>query len=155
MRPLVVLDTSVFVADAYSRTRRGGASTVLALAAAGVIDVVLCEEIRAELREVFEEDQLDLRLIDLIFGRYAELFARARWLTPVPQGPHHLKVVANDEEDTMVVRVAEAIFTQATDLVPAPDKFIVSANTKHFRPGTNYAGFQFVTARELVEKLGR
>ncbi|MHB8400202.1 MAG: PIN domain-containing protein [Candidatus Limnocylindrales bacterium] len=153
MRALVVLDTSVFVADAYSMIRRGAASTVLALAAAGVIDVVLCEEIRAELREVFEEDQLDMRSIDLIFGRYAELFSRARWLTPVPQEPHHLKVVANDEEDTMVVRVAEAIFTQATDLVAAPDKFIVSANTKHFRPGTNYAGFQFVTARELVEKL--
>jgi predicted nucleic acid-binding protein len=124
VRPLVVLDTSVFVADAYSKTRQGGASTVLALAAAGVIDVVLCEEIRAELREVFEEDGLDPRSIDLVFGRYADLFARARWLTPVPQGPHHLKVVA-------------------------------SANTKHFRPGTNYAGFQFVTARELVEKLGR
>lgn len=104
MRPLVVLDTSVFVADAYSRTRRGGASTVLALASAGVIDVVLCEEIRAELREVFEDDRLDPRSIDLIFGRYAELFARARWLTPAPQGPHHLKVVANDEGDTMVVR---------------------------------------------------
>jgi len=56
VRPLVVLDTSVFVADAYSRSRRGGASTVLALAAVGAIDVVLCEEIRAELREVFEED---------------------------------------------------------------------------------------------------
>lgn len=155
MRPLVVLDTSVFVADAYSKTRRGGASTVLALAAAGVVDVVLCEEIRAELREVFEDDGLDPRSIDLILGRYAEIFTRVRWLIPVPQGTHHLKVVANDEEDTMVVRVAEAIFTQATDLVPAPDKFVVSANTKHFRPGTNYAGFQFVTAREFVEKLSR
>lgn len=128
---------------------------MLALASSGVIDIVLCEEIRAELREVFEDDGLDPRSVDLILGRYAEIFTRARWLTPVPQGPHHLKVVANDEEDTMVVRVAEAIFTQATDLVPAPDKFVVSANTKHFRPGTNYAGFQFVTARELVEKLSR
>ena len=73
---------------------------------------------------------------------------------PVPLGPHHLKVVANDQEDTMVVRVAEAIFTQATDLVGRRDKFIVSANTKHFRPGTNDAGFQVVTARELIEKLG-
>lgn len=94
MRPLVVLDTSIFVADAYSRTQRGGASTVLALGSAGVIDIVLCEEIRAELREVFEEDGLDPRSI-------------------------------------------------------------VSANTRHFRPGPNYAGFQFVTARELIDKLSR
>lgn len=155
MRPLVVLDTSVLVADAYSKTRRGGASTVLALAAAGVID---SRPMRADssgtsrgLRGGWARPTVDRS--DL--GRHAELFARARWITPVPQGPHHLKVVANDEEDTIVVRVAEAIFTQATDLVTAPDKFIVSANTKHFRPGTNYAGFQFVTARELVEKLSR
>lgn len=41
----------------------------------------------------------------------------------------------------MVVRAAEAIFTQAIDLVAVHLKFIVSANTRHFRPGDELRRF--------------
>lgn len=50
-RPIIVIDTSVFLKDALSPTRKGAASQILAVLPA-IATVVMCDEIR---REIFEK----------------------------------------------------------------------------------------------------
>lgn len=78
-RPIVVIDTSVFISDALSRTQAGAASQVLAILPA-VATIIMCEAIREE-------------------------------------------------------------------------EFIVTGNPRHLKPGTNYAGFLFVTPHDLLVKM--
>lgn len=53
-RPIVVLDTSVFLKDAMSPTHKGAASQILAILPA-IATIVLCDEIRQEILEKFSE----------------------------------------------------------------------------------------------------
>jgi len=147
--PVIVIDTSVFVADGLSARRSNAPTRLLALAAANRFQVVLCEEIRTELRAVLSRKagwtEIDVQ------RRFGPVFDRASWLTPVPEEPHHRAAVQGDSADTVIVRVAEAIYvSNRPDLVALPAKFVVSMNTRHFPPGAAYAGFVFVTPHDLL-----
>ena len=149
MPPVLVIDTSVFVADGLSARRSNAPTRLLALAAAGHFQVVLCEEIRTELAAVLSRKagwtELDAQ------RRFGPVFDRASWLTPVPEEPHHRAAAQGDSADTVIVRVAEAIYvSNRPDLVALPAKFVVSMNTRHFPPGAAYAGFVFVTPHDLL-----
>ncbi len=65
---------------------------------------------------------------------YGPVFRAARWLTPVPQEPHHLRIVVDL-------------------LAPDQGRFIVSENTRHLPAGTAYAGFLAVTAHGMLTWL--
>jgi hypothetical protein len=150
-RPIAVIDTSVFLRDALSSTRRGAASRVLAILPV-VAHVVLCEDIRMEL---VEKVKVYLGWTDAdVRAAYGPVFRAARWLLPVPEGPHHLRIVHHDAADTMLVRVAEAVYSDAVDLL-APDqgRFIVTENTRHLPAGTAYAGFLAVTGHGMLTWL--
>jgi predicted nucleic acid-binding protein len=147
--PIIVIDTSVFVADALSRRRSNAPTRLLVLAATGHFNLVLCEEIRTELIAVLPRKagwtETDVQ------ARFGPIFDRASWLTPVPEEPHHRVAVQGDSADTAIVRVAEAIYvSNRPDLVALPAKFVVSVNTRHFPPGATYAGFVFVTPHYLL-----
>jgi predicted nucleic acid-binding protein len=147
--PIIVIDTSVFVADALSTRRSNAPTRLLMLAATGHFNLVLCEEIRTELRAVLSRKagwtEADVQ------ARFGRIFDRASWLTPVPEEPHHRVAVQGDSADTVIVRVAEAIYvSNRPDLVALPAKFVVSVNTRHFPPGATYAGFVFVTPHDLL-----
>ena len=149
MAPVIVIDTSVFVADALSARRSNAPTRLLMLAATGHFNLVLCEEIRTELRAVLSRKagwtDLDVQ------QRFEPVFDRASWLTPVPEEPHHRAAVQGDSADAVIVRVAEAIYvSNRPDLVALPAKFVVSMNTRHFPPGATYAGFIFVTPHDLL-----
>lgn len=149
MAPVIVIDTSVFVADGLSARRSNAPTRLLALSAAGHFRVVLCEEIRTELAAVLSRKagwtELDVQ------ARFGPVFDRASWLTPVPEEAHHRAAVQGDSTDTVIVRVAEAIYvSNRPDLVALPAKFVVSMNTRHFPPGAAYAGFVFVTPHDLL-----
>lgn len=148
----MVVDTSVFIADALSRTRSNAASQLLEIASAGLFELIMCGEIRLEVNEVLSRVG-DMSPVD-ITARYDELWSAAHWVTPVEEQAHHLAVVNRDAGDTMVVRAAEAIYQQLPELARAEDKFVVSYNRRHFRPGTSYAGFLFVTPRDLWRRIG-
>jgi len=75
-RPVVIVDTSIFLADALSPTRRGAASQVLAILPA-VAHVVLCEEIRDELATKLEE-HLGWSEADML-ATYGPVLDSARW----------------------------------------------------------------------------
>ena len=53
-RPIVVIDTSVFLKDAMSPTHTGAASQILAILPA-IATIVMCDEIRQEILEKFSE----------------------------------------------------------------------------------------------------
>ena len=53
-RPILVLDTSIFLQDAFSKKRKGAASQLLALAPA-VAHIVMCDEIRDEILGKFDQ----------------------------------------------------------------------------------------------------
>ena len=93
---------------------------------------------------IVDEDVLD---------RCGPIFDAALWVKPVDERPDHLKAVGMDPDDTMLVRVAEAVYVVAPDIAVAPHKYIVSANTKHFPPGADYAGYRFETPDGLLKAL--
>jgi predicted nucleic acid-binding protein len=146
---VVVIDTSVFVADGLSERRIGSSTGVLRHATSSDLRVVLCPEIKTEIVRVLTR-RAGWTPAD-VHARFQDVFDRAIWLKPVPEEPHHLAAVQGHSADTIVVRTAEAIYvSNRPDLVAIPAKYVVSMNTKHFPPGATYAGFMFVTPHDLL-----
>jgi hypothetical protein len=151
-RPIVIVDTSIFIADALSPTRRGAASQVLAVLPA-VAHVVLCDEIVTELGAKLEE-HLGWSAADM-WAVYGPVLEAALWVAPVPERTDHRRAVNDDAGDTMLVRAAEAVYADLPDIVEADQlRFIASANTTDLRPGADYAGFRFGTAHDVLLALG-
>ena len=111
-RPIVILDTSVFIQDALSPEQKGAASQLLAIIPV-VAHVVMCMEARAELLEKLSGFGWS---VDDVEARYGPIFNAAIWVEPVEEGPHHLKAVANDRDDTKFVRAAEAVYVTAPEI---------------------------------------
>ena len=136
-----------------SKTRAGAASQLLAILPA-IAHVVMCDEIRDEIIEKFAD--LVGWTEPQVLATYGPVFDAAVWVSPVDEQVWHLAVVNDDTGDTMLVRTAEAVYLQAFDLLDKDQqRFVVSENTNHLRPGTNYAGFLFVTAHGLLTELER
>lgn len=151
-RPIVIVDTSIFIADALSPTRRGAASQVLAVLPA-VAHVVLCHEIVDELGAKLDE-HLGWSAADM-WTIYGPVLEAALWVAPVPERADHRRAVNDDAGDTMLVRAAEAVYADLPDIVEADQlRFIASANTTDLRPGADYAGFRFGTAHDVLLALG-
>jgi predicted nucleic acid-binding protein len=149
-RPIVVIDTSVFLKDALSPTHRGAASQILAILPA-IATIVMCDEIRQEILEKFSE--ILGWTEKQVLTTYGPVLEAAIWVLPVPEQPWHRKVV-HDDDDTMLVRTAEAVFTEAPDRIEAAQlRFVVSENKKHLKPGTSYASFLCVTSHGLLEAI--
>jgi hypothetical protein len=149
-RPLLIIDTSVFLKDALSRTRSGAATQLLAIAPV-VAHIVMCDELRNEVLDLLER-HLAWPTVTA-YKAYAPIFEAARWLTPVAERADH-RLIAHDIDDTMLVRVAEAVYVDALELVaPGQVRYIVSENTRHLRPGSAYAGFLFGTAHDVLGVL--
>lgn len=54
----------------------------------------------------------------------------------------------------MLLRTAEAVFIEASDVIEADQlRFVVSENRRHLTPGTNYASFRCVTSHGLLKAL--
>ena len=148
-RPIVIVDTSVFVSDALSSGYHGAASQLLALLPA-VAHVVMCMEAQDELFEKLEAFDWSR---DAVLERYSPIFDAAIWVEPVEEREDHLKAVGQDRDDTMFVRAAEAVYSEAPEIIGEHPRFIASANTKHFKPGANYAGFHFDTPHGILKAL--
>ncbi len=151
-RPIVVIDTSVFLQDAFSKTRRGAASQLLAIVPV-VAHVVMCDDIRDE---IFEKLEVHLGWSRAqVLSAYGPVLRAALWAEPVEEREDHRRIVNNDSDDTMFVRVAEAIYTDLPTIIEADQiRFIASENTNDFRPGSAYAGFIFGTAHDALVALG-
>lgn len=150
-RPIVVIDTSVFVRHALSRTHMGAASQLLAILPV-VAHIVTCDEIRDEIVEKLEEHAGWPRATTMAV--YGPVFDAALSVAPVPEREDHRRIVYNDEDDTMLVRVAEAIYVELPALIAAGQlRYVVSENTRHLRPGSAYAGFLFGTAHDVLAVL--
>ena len=111
-RPIVILDTSVFIQDALSPEQKGAASQLLAIVPT-VAHVVMCMEARAELLEKLSGFGWSVEDVE---ARYGPIFDAAIWVEPVEEGPHHLKAVSSDRDDTMFVRAAEAVYVAAPEI---------------------------------------
>jgi hypothetical protein len=150
-RPIVVIDTSVFLKDAMSPTRSGAASQILAILPA-IATIVMCDEIRQEILEKsFELLGWTEKQVATTYGPVLEA---AIWVTPVPEQSWHLEVVHHDPDDTMLMRTAEAVFTEASDRIEADQlRFVVSENRRHLKPGTSYASFRCVTSHGLLKAI--
>lgn len=150
-RPIVIIDTSVFVKDALSKNRAGAASQILALAPA-IAHIVTCDDIVEETLEKIVQHAGWSRA--QVLEVYGAVLAAAVVVTPVPEREDHRRFVNDDADDTMFVRVAEAIYEQAEGLIAADQlRIIVSENTHHLRPGSGYAGFLCRTAAGAVRAL--
>ena len=149
-RPILIIDTSVFVKDALSRTRSGSATQLLAIAPA-ITQIVMCDELRKEVLELLER-HLGWST-ETARDTYGPIFDAARWVTPVPERDDH-RLMEHDIDDIILVRVAEAVFVDAIDITDADQvRYIVSENIRHLRPGSAYAGFLFGTAHRVFEAL--
>jgi hypothetical protein len=151
----VIIDTSAFLADAVSPGRSRAATQILRILRPAA-HIALCDDIR---RELFEKLTGDLEWTNAgVLARHGVVLGAATWVAPVEERGDHLAFVKGDPDDTMLVRLAEAIYSdpEALGLI-APDqgRFIVSHNRRHVRPGSNYAGFLAVTPHQLLRDLAR
>lgn len=150
-RPILIIDTSVFVKDALSKNRTGAASQILALAPA-IAYVVTCDDIVEEMVEKIVQHAGWTRA--QVLEVYGAILAAAVVVTPVPEREDHRRFVNDDANDTMFVRVAEAIYEEAEGLIAADQvRIIVSENTHHLRSRSGYAGFLCRTAADAVRAL--
>ncbi len=134
-----------------SKSRRGAASQVLAILPV-IAHIVLCEDIRAELVEKAVE--LLGWTEQQVLARYGPVLDAAVWITPAPEQSWHSAIVSGDPDDTMLPRVAEAVFTECAHLTETDQhRYIVSENTRDLRPGSSAASFLFVTAHDLLRRL--
>lgn len=152
-RPIVIVDTSVLIADGLSRTRGGAASKVVAIVPA-VVHLVLCMQIREELvRKLVGRAGWPEAAID---ERYGPLFEAALWVEPVQETEQHRRFVNGDENDTMIPRTAEAIYLdpRTSGLVTADQlRAIVAFDRRHLRPGSDWAGFRIQTPDAFLRAL--
>lgn len=150
-RPILIIDTSVFLQDALSPSGSGAASQLLALAPA-IAHVVMCAEIKDELFEKLIEHAGWTR--SQVLERYGPILDSATIVLPVRERDDHRRFVNDDLDDTMFVRAAEAIYEQAGGLIqPDQIRLIVSGNTRHLRPGSGYAGFLCETPHDAIARL--
>ncbi len=148
-RPIVIIDTSVFIQDALSRDHKGAASQLLAILPA-IAHIVMCNEMRDELFDKLDTfGWTDTEIVEV----YGPVLQAAIWVEPVEEGEHHRLIVNHDEGDTVFVRTAEAVFIDVPGIIGEQQRFIVSSNTRHFRPGTAYAGFLFGTPHDVLKAL--
>jgi len=148
-RPIVIIDTSVFLQDALSKERKGAASQLLAILPA-IAHVVTCDEMCDELFDKLEAFGWTRAQV---LESYGPVLEAAIWVEPVEEGEHHRRVVNHDEGDTVFVRTAEAVFIDAPHIIGEQRRFVISSNTRHFRPGTVYAGFLFGTPHDVLKAL--
>lgn len=145
-----MIDTSVFIADALGR-ERGASSQVLAITAAGTCIPILSDELWDEVAAKLQDPGgMTLAAIE---DRYAEITESAIWVEPVAETSAHRSFVADDPDDTVLPRMAEALYDQAPEAAVVEEKFIVSLNRRHLRPGSNWAGFLCVTPHDLMARL--
>jgi predicted nucleic acid-binding protein len=150
-RPIIIIDTSVFVRDALSRTGAGASSHVLALAPA-IAHIVTCDEIVDELVETIVEHARWTKA--QVLETYGPVLSASIVVNPVTETETHRRFVKHDLDDTLFIRIAEAIFTEASHILEANQlRLIVSENTNHFRPGSSYASFLCGTARDALVRL--
>lgn len=151
VRVAVACDGAVLRSAASTSATRTASAQVLAIAPA-VAHIVMCEEIRDEILEKFAEHLAWSRA--QVLARYGPVLDAAHWIRPVAEAPHHLKMVSGDGDDTVFVRVAEAIYSEISEIIgPDQIRYIVTANTSDFPPGAAYAGFLFGTAHTALLAL--
>lgn len=150
LRPLVILDTGVFISDALG-ANRGASSQVLALAASGTCVPVLSADLWDEVQEKLV-DKGEMSLAE-IAERYGGIVVAAIWVEPVRETQEHLQFVGGDADDTVLPRMAEAVYGAAPEQSATEHKYIVSLNRKHVRPGSAWAGFLCVTPHGLITRL--
>lgn len=148
---MAVLDTSVLVAAAIGHHAASAPRRVVAAAIAGLYDSVLSLPIREETTEVLGRPaagSLEPGDVDEVLSEFWET---SRWVQPAPDDPSYEPVV-HDPQDVMVLRTAVGAL-MIPELAIRPRKFIISDNTRHFRPGVTWAGFRFVTANIFWREL--
>lgn len=152
-RWVAVLDTSVLISAGIAGRNDTINVKVVRAAVSGLYECVLSDHIQEELREHLQAD-LGLGIAE-IEATFAPLWAKARFVTPVPHDdPELVRVVKGDRDDVPVLASALAVLADES-LGPLPTKFIVSNNTKHFTPGWKPFGIEFITAQEFWHRLER
>lgn len=146
----MIIDTSVFVADALGH-ERASSSQVLAITAAGTCIAVLSDELWGEAAERLQNP--GGLPPDSIRDRYSTITDAAIWVQPVEETAAHRSFVAADPDDTVLPRMAEAVYAQFPEEAATEHKFIVSLNRRHLRPGSNWAGFLCLTPHDLMARL--
>ena len=101
-RPILVLDTSIFLQDAFSRRRKGAATQLLTLAPA-VAHIVMCDEIRDEILEKFDE-YLGWSKAQVLARYGPVLDAHLAEFEVSPTDPLHLVLLMSEIERILIPR---------------------------------------------------
>ena len=136
-----VVDSSILVNAAVAVHPLSVTVRVVEAAISGLYVCVLSESIREETTEVL----IDLgRTRDEVDELFDPLWQRAVVVPLGAESPDLVEVV-RDPGDVHVLRCALGIFEHEPELAVRP-RFLISDNTRHFRPDVNWYGFRFVTA---------
>lgn len=137
---MVVLDSSVLVYAVMGSDPNSVMRRVVRFAATGVYDCVMSHAIREEATSVLgRADKWTKPLSPAEVNVALEpLWKAVHWMDPAPDDPAYLPIV-RDPKDVVVLRTAAAVVYDPV-LGQRRAKWLVSENTRHFRPSVNWAG---------------
>jgi predicted nucleic acid-binding protein len=150
-RWLAVLDTSVLVSAFLSTHEHSGSVKTVEAAIAGVFDCVLSEVIREECRATLSRRDLGSHDPDETDQRFRPLWDRAIWVE-LSEDSADLHAAVSDPGDVPILRTAMAVFS-VRDMGTRAHKFLVTNDTRAFKPGRDWYGFEFLTAHEFHRRL--
>ncbi|MDQ2913465.1 MAG: PIN domain-containing protein [Chloroflexota bacterium] len=151
LRWLGVVDSSVLVAAVVSSHPQSPNREVVELALVDVFVMGVSDYIRSEVEGTLLEDfGLTQEQIDAVLS---PIWRVARWLEPVPETPE-LRAAIKDPNDRPILQAAIGAYS-IPELAPLPEKYLISENTTHFKPGRNHYGFECITSGGFLADIRR
>jgi hypothetical protein len=151
LRWLCVLDSSIYVASLLTTNPRSPNRETIEFALAGIYILGTSEYIKADVEEtLIDEAGLEP---EPVHAALSPIWRVARWLEPVDDSPVFAAAV-KDEDDRPILRAAVGAYL-LPELAPLPEKFLISENTRHFKPGRNLYGFHCTTPGGFLAQIRR
>jgi predicted nucleic acid-binding protein len=149
-RWLIVADVNVYI-RAITGHPEGPNRKIVEAALAGIITLVISEQIRNETIEVLTREEMGGYDADLAADLMDPICRAARVITPAEDDPKYAKVV-RDPDDAIVLRTAAGIYFD-DDLARSVRRYIVSGDIHAFPAGRDWYGFKYREAGPFWREL--
>lgn len=149
-RWLVVADVNVYI-RAITGHPEGPNRKIVEAALAGVITLIISDQIRDETIEVLTREEMGGYDPDVAADLMDPICKAARIVTPAEDDPKYARVV-RDPDDVIVLRTAAGIFFE-DDLARSARRYIVSGDIHAFPAGRDWYGFKYREAGPFWREL--
>jgi predicted nucleic acid-binding protein len=149
-RWLVLPDTTVLLRGVTGRPSSPNRDLLEAVVL-GAVNCVLSHEMRAEATTVLGRPAFGSKSVAEVDEVLGPVWRASTFVEMLPDNPGYVRFV-RDPNDVHILRTAVGVFLNP-ELAQCPKKFIVTGDGRAFRSGTNWNGFECISARAFMERL--